>query len=170
VYVEFLLDYWRWKLGKKIHGFENYLAMIDNLDDDEFGQMGTNERTPMTYIFECSSSTYMDCIAKNLFGSNKPWPLEIKEGDYCLLHHYEIGGLLGLWKATSNGGRNLVPKIWSGKFPFQVRVKLLLSSVTEVSRTVLADAGINPALGRFDNCVDEAFARSIVQSMLGTSE
>ena len=60
--------------------------------------------TPPTFIFECSSNTYLDCVEKNLFGSNKPWPLEIKTGDYCLLHHYEIGGLLGLWQATCDGG------------------------------------------------------------------
>lgn len=120
-----------------------------------------------TFVFECNSNTYLDCVEKNLFGSNKPWPLEIKEGDYCLLHHYEIGGLLGLWKATSNGGRNLVPKIWGGKFPFQVHVSLLLPSVTEVSRKVLSDNGINPAIGRFDNCLDEAIAHSIIHLVLG---
>ena len=64
--------------------------------------------TAQTFVFECSSSTYLDCVEKNLFGSNKPWPLEIKAGDYCLLHHYEIGGLLGLWQATSSGGKNIV--------------------------------------------------------------
>jgi hypothetical protein len=141
--------------------------MTENSDGNETGSKGANQHSRKTYVFECSSSTYMDCIEKNLFGSNKPWPLEIKEGDYCLLHHYEIGGLLGLWQATSNGGRNLVPKIWSGKFPFQVRVKLLLPSVTEVSRKVLSDAGIDPAVGRFDNCADEILAQSIIQSMLG---
>ncbi|MEJ7592338.1 MAG: hypothetical protein WKF77_12375 [Planctomycetaceae bacterium] len=67
---------------------------------------------PATFIFECSSSTYLDCVEKDLFGSNKPWPLQIKAGDYCLLHHYEIGGLLGLWQATCDGGKNLVPKVW----------------------------------------------------------
>ena len=61
--------------------------------------------TIKTFIFECSSTTYLDCVDKNLFGSNKPWPLQIKAGNYCLLHHYEIGGLLGLWQATSDGGR-----------------------------------------------------------------
>jgi len=141
--------------------------MTENSDGNETGSKGANQQSRKTYVFECSSSTYMDCIEKNLFGSNKPWPLEIKEGDYCLLHHYEIGGLLGLWQATSNGGRNLVPKIWSGKFPFQVRVKLLLPSVTEVSRKVLSGAGIDPAVGRFDNCADEVLAQSIIQSMLG---
>ncbi len=123
-----------------------------------------------TFIFECNSNTYLDCVEKNLFGSNKPWPLAIEEGDFCLLHHYEIGGLLGLWKATTNGGRNMVPKIWGGKFPFQVKVKLLLPSVTEVSRKVLSDAGLNPAIGRFDNCIEEALSHSITHSMLGISK
>ncbi|MCX7417996.1 MAG: hypothetical protein NT013_00455 [Planctomycetia bacterium] len=107
-------------------------------------------------------------MEKSLFGSNKQWPLEIKEGDYCLLHHYEIGGLLGLWQATCNGGRNLVPRIWGGKFPFQVKVKLVLPTVTEVPQKLLADLGINPAVGRFDNCVDEYLAEDLIKSLLGT--
>jgi hypothetical protein len=78
------------------------------------------------FIFECSSTTYLDCVEKNLFGSNKPWPLQIKAGDYCLLHHYEIGGLLGLWQATSDGSKNIVPRIWGGKFPLG-RARLLPS-------------------------------------------
>ncbi|MFM9959842.1 MAG: hypothetical protein ACKV2Q_01295 [Planctomycetaceae bacterium] len=118
------------------------------------------------YIFECSSNTYLDCVEMSLFGSNKPWPLEIKAGDYCLLHHYEIGGLLGLWQATSNGGRNLVPKIWGGKFPFQVRVKLVLPKPTQVPPKFLSDRHINPAIGRFDNCVDEDLADDLIRSLL----
>ena len=57
--------------------------------------------TSRTFLFECNSHTYLDCVEQNVLGSNKPWPLEIKPDDYCLLHHDEIGGLLGLWKATS---------------------------------------------------------------------
>ncbi|MCE9552914.1 MAG: hypothetical protein K8T91_06000 [Planctomycetes bacterium] len=125
--------------------------------------------TLKTYIFECSSGTYLDCVEKKLFGSNKPWPLEIKQGDYCLLHHYEIGGLLGLWKATSDGGRNLVPKIWGGKFPFQVKVELVLPKITDVPQKVLAEFGADPANGRFDNCVDEQLAQSLIRFMLGVS-
>ena len=123
--------------------------------------------TLQTFIFECSSSTYLDCVEKNLFGSNRPWPLEIKAGDYCLLHHYEIGGLLGLWQATSNGGKNLVPKIWGGKFPYQVKVKLVIPKVTEVPKKVLTRLGIDPAVGRFDNCLDEDTAGDLVGSLLG---
>lgn len=93
--------------------------MTENFNDNETDNIGASQPSQKTYIFECSSSTYVDCIEKSLFGSNKPWPLEIKEGDYCLLHHYEIGGLLGLWKATSNGGRNLVPKFGVANFLFK---------------------------------------------------
>ena len=118
------------------------------------------------FIFECSSTTYLDCVEKNLFGSNKPWPLQIKAGDYCLLHHYEIGGLLGLWQATCDGGKNLVPKMWSGKFPYQVKVKLVLPTVTEVPKKILAELGVNPAVGRCDNCVDEDLAEDLIRGML----
>lgn len=122
--------------------------------------------TSQTFIFECSSSTYLDCVEKNLFGSNKPWPLEIKAGDYCLLHHYEIGGLLGLWQATSNGGRNLVPKMWGGKFPYQVKVKLAIPKVTDVPKPVLKKLGVDAAIGRFDNSVDEDMAEDLIRSLL----
>ena len=123
--------------------------------------------TAPTFLFECSSSTWLDCVEKNLFGSNKPWPLQIKAGDYCLLHHYEIGGLLGLWQATSNGGKNLVPKIWGGKFPYQVTVKLVIPKVTEVPNAVLKKLGLDAAVGRFDNCLDEDTADDLVRSLLG---
>ena len=115
-------------------------------------------------LHPCSVSN--DCVGKNLFGSNKPWPLQIKAGNYCLLHHYEIGGLLGLWQATSDGGKNLVPKMWAGKFPYQVKVKLVLPKVTEVPKKLLAELGVNPAVGRCDNCVDEDLAEDLIKDML----
>lgn len=90
-----------------------------------------------TFIFECSSSTYLDCVEKNLFGSNKPWPLEIKTGDYCLLHHYEIGGLLGLWQATCNGEKlhqsrtltTLLPKLLIGELSIEEECRAMKGKV-----------------------------------------
>ena len=114
------------------------------------------------YVFECNSNTYMDCMEKSLFGSNKPWPLEIKEGDFCLLHHYEIGGLLGLWQATSNGATNIVPKIWGSKFPYQVRIKLAIPKALEVPKSLLTELGVDPSLGRFDPVVGDELAQSIL--------
>ena len=121
------------------------------------------------FVFECNSTTYLDCIEKSLFASNKPWPLEIREGDYCLLHHYEIGSLLGLWQAATNGGRNLVPRIWGGKFPYQAKVTLVVPKIAEVSRKVLAENGIDAAVGRFNGCVEGDMADTLIQSMLGTA-
>ena len=118
--------------------------------------------TSKTYVFECNSNTYMDCMEKSLFGSNKPWPLEIKEGDYCLLHHYEIGGLLGLWQATSNGAKNIVPKIWGSKFPYQVRIKLAIPKALEVPKLLLTELGVDPSLGRFDSVVGDELTQRIL--------
>jgi hypothetical protein len=105
----------------------------------------------------------MDCMEKSLFGSNKPWPLEIKQGDYCLLHHYEIGGLLGLWRATSDGGKNIVPKTWGGKFPYQVRIQLAIPKAIEVPRSLLAELGADPSVGRFDPYVSGDQAKGILE-------
>jgi len=77
------------------------------------------------FVFECNSETYLACMENGVFCSNKPWPLKIVQGDLCLLHHYDAGCMFALWTAETNGGRNLVPKLWNGKFPYQVKVKLL---------------------------------------------
>lgn len=120
--------------------------------------------TIKTYVFECNSNTYLDCVQKSVFGSNKPWPLDIKAGDYCLLHHYEIGALLGLWQAASNGARNIVPKIWGGKFPFQVRVNLVVPKITDVNRSLLTELGMDPTIGRFDHCFDDSIGAKVFSS------
>ena len=59
-----------------------------------------------------------------------------------------------------------MPKIWGGKFPYQVKVKLVLPQVTEVSRSVLAQLGVDPARGRFDNCLDEEMAEDLIAALL----
>lgn len=74
--------------------------------------------------------------------------------------------MLGLWQATCDGGKGLVPKMWARKFPYQVKVKLVLPKVTEVPKKILAELGVNPAVGRCDNCVDEDLAEDLIQGML----
>lgn len=92
---------------------------------------------PRIFVFQCSGNTYMECIEKSVFGSNDPWPLKVKKGDYCLLHHYEYDTLLGLWRADTDAGKKLVAKAWGGKFPFQVRIALLTSTITELPKGTL---------------------------------
>ncbi len=103
------------------------------------------------FIFECSNATYFDCVQKGLFGSNLPWPLEIKRGDNCCLYHYEVGTLFALWNAIANGGKNLSPRAWGGRFPFQVKVALLTPDIIEIPKARVAEQFMNYATGKFDN-------------------
>jgi hypothetical protein len=96
--------------------------------------------SPRLFVFQCNAATYLDCIEKSVFGSNDPWPLQVRRGDHCLLHHYEFDSLLALWIADSDGGKRLVPKAWGGKFPFQVRVALLTSNIVEVPKGTVGSA------------------------------
>ena len=107
------------------------------------------EAKPKLYIFECNSETYLTCMEKALFGSNKTWPLEVKKGDYCLLHHMEAGTLLGIWKTASDGGRNLDARAWKGKFPYQ-------------------EFHVDPIVGRFDNVVEDELATKIIEILQST--
>jgi hypothetical protein len=122
---------------------------------------------PRVFVFQCSSESYLGCIENGLFGSNAEWPLSVKKGDFCLLHHYDAGTLLGLWRAETDGGRNLVKKAWNGRFPFQVRVVLASPKMSEVPKQLLAAFQVDPAIGKFDSGVEEQLAKSIVESMLG---
>ena len=39
--------------------------------------------TSRTFVFECNSNTYLDCVEQNVFGSHKPWLLvatQVPEG------------------------------------------------------------------------------------------
>ena len=81
----------------------------------------------------------------------------------------EFCGLLSLWQATCDGSQNPVPKVWGRKFPCQVRVKLVIPKVADMPKSVLKKLGIDAAIGRFDNCVDEDTAEDLVGSLLGAA-
>jgi hypothetical protein len=114
------------------------------------------------YIFECSTTTYLDCIQKGLFASNLPWPLQIKKGDYCCLHHYEVGTLLALWQAASDGGRSLAPRAWRGRFPFQVKVSPVTPEIIEIPKETIPECLVNADTGKFDNILDTARAQELL--------
>jgi hypothetical protein len=119
------------------------------------------------FVFECNSDTYLDCMTHQVFASNTSWPMQVTEGDYLFLHHYETGVLLGLWKARSNGGRLLVPKLWRGRFPFQVLIAPAIPKAQDVPRDVLTKLGMNPSGGRFEGLLDPTIGESLVESLLG---
>jgi len=117
------------------------------------------------YIFECSSATYLDCLEKSVFGSNRPWPLQIKKGEYCLLNHYEVGMLFGIWQASADGGKNIVPKAWGGRFPFQANVVLASTAIVEIPKAEIAENLLNADTGRLDNLLEGNNADILLQSL-----
>jgi hypothetical protein len=91
------------------------------------------ESPPMNhFVFECNSDSYLDCMTHQVSASNTAWPLKVTQGDILFLHHYENGVLLGLWKAKTNGGRGLLPKLWLGRFPFQVIIEPAIARPQDV--------------------------------------
>lgn len=119
-----------------------------------------------TFVFQCSSDSYLTCMEKGLFGTNLPWALEVKEGDYCLLHHYEAGTLLGLWQAYTHGGKKLIPKAWNGKFPYQVKIRQVSPKILEVPKNLLTELDVDPSMGRFDYLVEEGLAKRIQEFLV----
>jgi hypothetical protein len=117
------------------------------------------------YIFECSTATYLDCVQKGLFGSNLPWPLQIRKGDHCCLYHYEVGTLFALWQAEFDGGKNLVPKAWGGRFPFQVKVALVTPEIISIPKASVGEAFLNPDTGKFHNRFEEEQAAALLRAL-----
>jgi len=122
----------------------------------------SNQSRPVC-IFECSSNTYADCVQKELFGSNLPWPLQVKAGDLCFLYHYEVSTLFGVWRAECDGVRNIVPKVWGGRFPFQVKVKLLTPEIVEIPKPIVNPIAATSTNGRLDNLLDASRAADLVK-------
>jgi len=117
------------------------------------------------YVFECSDNTYIDCIQKGVFGSNMPWPLQVAKGDFCLLHHYVVGTLFALWRAETDGGKDIVAKAWGGRFPFQAKIALVTPDIIEVPRQVIDEYVVNPATARLDNVIEGQRAEGLIQAL-----
>lgn len=122
------------------------------------------------FIFECSNATYLDCVQKCVFGSNLPWPLEIKEGDSCYLYHYEVGTLFALWQAVTNGGKNLVPRAWGGRFPFQVKVALSSPDIIEIPKARVPKQLMNSSTGKFINVFSGRHAEEFLMALKNPNE
>jgi hypothetical protein len=118
-------------------------------------------------IFECSSNTYTDCVQKGLFGSNLPWPLQVKLRDLCFLYHYEVSGLFGVWRAECDGARNIVPKVWGGRFPFQVKVRLISPDIVEIPKNIVTTIAATSTNGRLDNLLDARRAAELFKWVSG---
>lgn len=80
------------------------------------------------FFMLCTDATEQECLDKGLFG-DKEWRLpylkSIKKGDIGFLLNVARDQILGVFVAESDVRLNLDPNAWDGKFPAQVKVKLI---------------------------------------------
>src|SRR5713101_4335523 len=77
------------------------------------------------YIFACTKSSEKECFDLLVFGTNKIYAGKIssvKAGDRLFLFNLDSDRLYGTFIARTNGGYQLVPGAWKGKYPYQVKV------------------------------------------------
>ncbi|MDI6713928.1 MAG: DNA methyltransferase [Thermodesulfovibrio sp.] len=78
------------------------------------------------FIFACTDKTEKECFERMIFSTNKLYSdevLQIKKGDYLFLYNIDKDVLYGIFKAVSDGGKNIEPHAWGGKYPYQVKVE-----------------------------------------------
>lgn len=98
-------------------------------------------------IFACTSKTEKECLDKMLFATGRLYGegvLAIKKGDPLFLMNLDTDILYGTFTADSAGKKNIDPKAWAGRYPYQVRVTMLNDKILSVkgAKKVLAQMGL----------------------------
>jgi len=78
-------------------------------------------------IFACTNKSQHECLEKKLFGTNRIYVekvFSIKKNDILFLLNIDTDILYGPFIADSDGGKNLVPDAWQGRYPYQVKVSI----------------------------------------------
>jgi DNA modification methylase len=77
------------------------------------------------HIFACTNKSEKECFDRMLFATSRVYGesvLKIKKGDLLFLLNLDTDTLYGTFRAKSAGAKDLVPKAWKGRYPYQVRV------------------------------------------------
>ena len=78
------------------------------------------------FILACTSKSEQECFDRMLFATNKLYGdnvLRIKRGDLLFLLNLDTDTLYGTFRAKTDGGKDLDPEAWKGRYPYQVRVQ-----------------------------------------------
>lgn len=84
------------------------------------------------HVFVCTTKTKPECFKRLLFGSSKAYGasvLKIKKGDILFLNNLSDDTLLGVFHAATDGGIDIEPSAWGGKFPYQVHFDEMKNSL-----------------------------------------
>ncbi|MEM4353507.1 MAG: DNA methyltransferase [Candidatus Caldarchaeum sp.] len=80
------------------------------------------------FFFTCTDKSEEECFKRRLMGTTKvygPVVIRIRKGDLLFLINLSSNVLYGIFKAVSDGGFNLQPEAWKGRYPYQVRFEIL---------------------------------------------
>jgi len=91
-------------------------------------QKTTDDKPIRGFIFTCSDKTESECFKRSLFGTDRiygPVVIRIRKADLLFLVNIDTDTLYGVFKAVSDGGFKIVPEAWKGRYPYQVKVKIL---------------------------------------------
>jgi DNA modification methylase len=107
------------------------------------------------FLFACTRKTEDECLTRLLFGTGKvyaPVVIRIRKGDLLFLNNLDTNTLHGVFRATSNGGLNIQPDAWNGRYPYQVKVEVLGEKITlKNAKKILNRFGIKrntPIIGK----------------------
>jgi hypothetical protein len=115
------------------------------------------------WIFEANAITQHECLALNLFGSNRNWALQVRVNDICFLYNYDEKKIYGVWLADCNGALNIEPEAWQRKYPFQVKVKRAGSTIQSVPKANVWKFICKPDSGYVQNKLWGDSAHNLVQ-------
>lgn len=105
------------------------------------------ERALCGFIFACTNTSQEECLTRMLFGTSRQYgaiATKVKKGDFIFLHNLDSDMLYGIFRATSDGKKDIAPEAWGGNYPYQVTVETIGNIIPLANSTKLIEKlGIN---------------------------
>jgi hypothetical protein len=92
------------------------------------------------FFMLCTNETEKECLERGLFGDQEwlfPYLKVIKKGDIGFLINVSNDEIIGVFEAVGPARLNIVPEAWGGKFPAQIKVRLITRVVQRIDRASL---------------------------------
>ncbi len=97
------------------------------------------------FLFACTNTSEAECLNGPLFATEKaygPVVIRIRRGDILFLNNIDTDALYGVFRAISDGGFDLEPDAFKGRYRYQVRVERIGEVIkVDNARKVLSKYG-----------------------------